>query len=70
MHLHLLNLFDIDDAQDIVYQIRHLAKIFMLFFSFNLLDSVCGQLEFVLCVNFEVVVYGVFVWFLNFLRLL
>ena len=61
MHLHLLNVCEIDDAHDIVYQIRHLAKTFMLLFSFNLFDSVCGQLKFVLRVSFEVGVYDVFV---------
>ena len=61
MHLHLLNVCEIDDVHDIVYQIRYLAKIFMLLFSFNLLDSVCDQLKFVLRVDFEIVVYDVFV---------
>ena len=61
MHLHLLNVCEIDDVHDIVYQIRHLVKIFMLFFSFNLLDFECDQLKFVLRVNFEIVVYDVFV---------
>ena len=61
MHFHFLNVCEIDDAYCIVYQIRHLVKTFMLLFSFNLLDSVCGQLEFVLRVNFEVVVYDAFV---------
>ena len=61
MHLHFLNVYEIDDAHDIVYQIRHFIKIFMLLFSFNLLDSVCDQLKFVFHVNFEIVVYDVFV---------
>ena len=61
MHFHLLNVCEIDDVHDIVYQIRHLVKIFMLFFSFNLLDFECDQLKFVLRVNFEIVVYDVFV---------
>ena len=61
MHFHLLYICEVDDAHCIVYQIRHLVKTLMLLFSFNLLDSVCGQLEFVLRVSFEVVVYDVFV---------
>ena len=61
MHLHFLNICEVDDAHCIVYQIRHLVKTLMLFLSFNLLDSVCGQLKFVLRVSFEIVVYDVFV---------
>ena len=70
MHLYFLNVYEVDDAHGIVYQIRYFAKIFILFLSSSLFGSVCDQLKFVLCIDFEIVVYDVCVWFFNFLRLL
>ena len=59
MHLHLLNVCKIDNAHDIIYQIRHLVKTFTLLLLFSLLDSICDQLKFVFRINFEIVVYDI-----------
>ena len=70
MYLHLLNVDEIDEINDVVYDIYYFAEVFMLLLSFNQFDLMNDELKFIHCVSVRISCNDVCNEFLNCLRLL
>ena len=70
MYLHLLNVDEIVETDDVVYDIYYLAEVFMLLFSFSQFDFMNCELKFIRRVNVKINCNDACSEFLNCLRLL